>query len=844
MKSSYRSTKTRSSLAARLNIAALLCLFFLIVWCIFLVKNKLLYNAYDMGTRLANSYASEEEDRMAVYEIFLDLGSVNISERIDEGADEQELQQWLARYSSHLSQVLGISVFDPYAVINGKIIAAAPWEGDETYDYTQAQWYQKAIDAHGSFIFTDAYTDVITGKQIITLAKELENSGDVLAFDILLENFHSQKSQSDLPSGSSYYLFDPNGSLLYMFSDLDPSDPECQNYITQLFQEVAGGGMDSYASSIRGMDGHNRGVYYSTTDNGWYSVITMPVGAILYEEYNSTLMILVVLGSVLVIIVVVITIRTIISDRKARSANETLQVLGDIYYAIYRINCQTETYESIKSLEDVRPLLGKSGSYAHLMEILKSRVDEKTYQEFEQSFSVENIRKLTAQGVHEFGGDYQRSFNGVYKWVSIKIIRNQSLSPDEVIMCFREIDEEKNRDMQRFILLENALHTARQAAKNKNTFFSSVSHDMRTPLNAVIGLADLACRESTVPDKVRDYLEKIRQAGQQLLTLVNDILDMSRIEHGEKTELDYAPMNLYKCAEGCVSMFQEQAAQEGKKLQILADDSDYSVMCDQFRLSQVLNNLISNAMKYSMAQAEITVSLARTAVQKNMGKYQIEVRDTGIGMSEEFLEHIFEPFARETMFAPVSITGTGLGMPIVKSLVQQMSGEIHISSQLGEGTTVTVTLPLQMTENPVDVQEAAAAVPENPSLLLEGRKILVAEDNLINMEIATEYLKMHGAQVLQAWNGQEAVNIFSSLDPGSLDAILMDMQMPQMDGCTASQTIREMDRADARTIPIIAVTANAFAEDIAKTTRAGMDAHISKPLDIQELMEVLQKYLR
>lgn len=844
MKNSYRSPKTRSNLAARLNIAALLCLFLLIVWCIFLVKNKLLYNAYDMGTRLAASYASEEDDRMAVYEVFLDLGSVNISERINEGAGDQELQQWLARYSSHLSQVLGISVFDPYAVIDGKILAAVPWEGDETYDYTQAQWYQEASNANGSFIFTDAYTDVITGKQIITLAKELENSGDVLAFDILLENFHAEKSKSDLPSGSSYYLFDPNGSLLYMSSELDPSDPDCQKYITLLFQEVADGDMDSYASTIRGMDGRNQGVYYSITQNGWYSVITMPVGTILYEEYNSTLVILVMLGSVLVIIVLIITIRTIVSDRKARSANETLLALGDIYYAIYRINCQTETYETIKSLEDVRPLLGTSGNYEHLLEILRSRVDQKTYKEFEQSFSVENIRKLTTQGIHEFGGDYQRSFDGIYKWVSIKIIRNESLSPNEVIMCFREIDEEKNREMQRFILLENALHTARQAAKNKNTFFSSVSHDMRTPLNAVIGLADLACREHSVPDKVLDYLEKIRQAGQQLLTLVNDILDMSRIEHGDKTELDYTPMNLHKCAEDCVSMFQEQAAQEGKKLELLADDSDYSVMCDQFRLSQVLNNLISNAMKYSMAQAEITVSLTRTAVQKNMGKYQIEVRDTGIGMSEEFLDHIFEPFARETMFAPVSITGTGLGMPIVKSLVQQMSGEIHISSRLGEGTTVTVTLPLQMAENPVDIQEAAAAVTKNPSLLLESRKILVAEDNMINMEIATEYLKMHGAQVLQAWNGQEAVNIFSSLDPGSLDAILMDMQMPQMDGCTASQTIREMNRADARTIPIIAVTANAFAEDIAKTTRAGMDAHISKPLDIQELMEVLQKYLR
>ncbi len=839
-----RPQKNVSAISARLNIAVLACLFLLIIWGVFLVRNKLLYNAYDMGTRLANSYANEEEDRLAVYRLFLDLGSVNIRERIENGTDAQSLQQWLARYSDHLSQVLGVAVFDPYVVVNGEIIAADPWDGDTSYHYRDSQWYQKALDADGDFIFTDAYTDAVTGKQIITLAREIDDNGNVLAFDILLENFHSTKSKSDLPAGSSYYLFDSNGTLLYLFSDLDLNDAAGQDYVNRLFQAVSGGGLDSYASTVRGLDGRNRGVYYASTENGWYSVIAMPVGAILYEQYNSTLVILGILAFVLSAIVVAITIRTTISERKARLANDTLLVLGDTYYAIYRINCQTETYASIKSSPDVRSLLGKSGSYRHLMDVLKAYVDQKTYQEFEQSFSVENIRRLTSQGVHEFGGDYQRSFDGVYKWVSIRIIHNQSLSPDEVIMCFREIDAEKHRDMQRFILLENALNSARQAAKNKNSFFSSVSHDMRTPLNAVIGLADLACREEGIPEKVQDYLEKIRHSGQQLLTLVNDILDMSRIEHGEKTELDYTPMNLYDCARDCVSMFQDQAAQEGKRLVLTADDSDYSVICDQFRLTQVLNNLISNALKYSLPPSTVTVSLMRTAVQKTMGKYQIEVKDTGIGMSEEFLEHIFEPFARETLFAPVSITGTGLGMPIVKSLVQQMSGEIQINSRLGKGTAVTVTLPLQMADIPVNPRETAAALAEHPPVLLDGRKILVAEDNTINMEIASEYLNMHGIQVFQAWNGQEAVDIYSSLEPGTLDAILMDMQMPRMDGCTASRTIRGMDRPDAKTIPIIAVTANAFAEDIAKTTQAGMNAHISKPLDMQALIEVLQKYIR
>ena len=301
-------------------------------------------------------------------------------------------------------------------------------------------------------------------------------------------------------------------------------------------------------------------------------------------------------------------------------------------------------------------------------------------------------------------------------------------------------------------------------------------------------------------------------------------------------------MNLKTCVEESASLFLQQARREDKVLNITAELENPLVYCDHFRLNQILNNLISNAFKYSTKGSVIQVELRQIDTQSNHGKYQIQVKDTGIGMSQEFLEKIFEPFARETTFAPTKVSGTGLGMPIVKSLVQQLSGEITVQSTLGKGTCITIILPLQIAEaESNETQESQASGSQAKTSDLTGLRVLIAEDNDINMEIATEFLTMLGAEVIQAWNGKEAVDIFRTLDPGSVDVILMDMQMPEMDGCTASRAIRSLNRKDAARIPIIAVTANAFAEDIARTKEAGMNAHIAKPMDFNLLVQILNQ---
>lgn len=837
------STRTKIALGTALAVVMAL----LIAWCVFLVRDKLLLNADRMGTSLATTYAAEEENRFSVYTYFLGLGYTYLDEMVENGTTEAEISEWLDTYSFHMTEVLGAEIIDPYVVIDGKIVAANPWENDDTYDYASTAWYQNALANKGHIVYTDAYTDVITGGQLVTLSIAIGDEGDVAAFDIRLEKLNEDRATADIPSGGSYFLFDSQGNLLYASTGLDLDDPVVQDYLHDLTDGIEADTDDSDVMSIAGSDGMNRTVYYSQMENGWMSVITIPTQSILQEGWDNTLLAIVAVFLAMLAVASAFMIRSMLEERKARHTANTLRLLGDTFYAIYLIDYRHGTYEAIKSSPDVRSELGAHGDrgdYHYLIDVVKKYVDERTYTEFEKSFSLENIRALVADGVAEFGGDFRRTFADGTRWVSIRIVHNGDLRRNEVIMCFRDVDSEKKRELARKELLENALASARSTVERKASYFSSASHDMRTPLNAIIGLTELAKRDIADQQKTREYLGKIEGAGEQLLALVNDVLDMSRMEHGDNGMVNYEPMSLRECVDSTLGLFTAQAQREGKHLDVQVDIEHDRVYGDAKRMSQILNNLVSNALKYSLEGANIGVSLRETAHTERTAKYQLDVSDTGIGMSEEFLEQVFEPFARETMFAPTGVTGTGLGMPIVKSLVQQMSGEISVRSKLGEGTTFTVVVPLQVIDDepeadePEDANESAGA-----ALDLTGRTLLIAEDNEINMLIATEFLKMLGATMIEARNGQEALEAFANSKLDEIDAILMDMQMPVMDGCEATRAIRALDREDATRIPIVAVTANAFAEDIAKTTEAGMNGHVAKPFTVEELTSVLGKLL-
>ena len=525
-------------------------------------------------------------------------------------------------------------------------------------------------------------------------------------------------------------------------------------------------------------------------------------------------------------------------SRTAQRNAETVQVLGNMYYALYRINVDTGTYEMTKSSDFARQALPvQQGDYNDLLKVIISSLGDWTEEDFVNNFSLENIRKLVKDQVRDFGGEFLRQYGDEQRWISVRLLTDPEQIPNEAVLCFRDVEAEKEQQQQQVRLLKGALAAAEQSERSQKQFFSVMSHDMRTPLNIIIGMTSLALQPDCDREKMEGYLNKIGAASQQLLALINDILEISRLEQGN-VSMEIKPFDLCQVLETNVSPFQTQAKNQGKEFSLAIDVKDRMIKGDPARLGQVINNLVSNAMKFTREGDQVSVSL-RQMDEGKRNNYLFVVEDTGTGMSEEFLPKLFDPYEREVRFGAREVMGTGLGMPIVKNLVTRMGGQIAVSSQLGRGTTFSVTIPFDVGEMPLPVQEH----PPRELAQLDGRQILLAEDNFLNMEIATELLKMRGAEVVPAEDGRKALEAFQNSPHFFFDAILMDMQMPEMDGCESTRAIRALDRPDARSTPIIALTANAFAEDITRTTQAGMDAHLAKPINIEQLCATLTKLM-
>ena len=809
----------------------------LLALSISLMRSKILQNAHNLGMSLAHSYSTEEEGHLNSFRFFLELGGQYLEQMREEETPAEEISNWLNSYFEKLTNIVGDNVIDPYAVIGGQIVAANPWEGDRDYDYRSTDWYQQAIAADGALIFTDVYRDAITGTNIITAAKKL--SGDnVLVMDIYPQNFHTSMNTSSLPQEYSLYLCDSSGELIYSNTGWDVPQETLQEYSSQLLHGIEDGSFTSYDSFYEDREGVRRGAYYAEMSNGWMIILTVPVNNLLMGDHNFIAYVMGGIACLLFVILAGMVIWDLFQNRQIRRAGNTIRILGDSFYAVYRVNYISGVYEAIKQSPDMESVLPVRGGYEKLLDAVRGLVEPSTNEEYQRSFSLPSIRQRVAQGIPDYGGDYRRRFGEEYRWVNIRTLYNPKLDQDEVILCFREVDLEKRRQMQQTILLQEALDTARRSTKEKSAFFSNMSHDMRTPLNAIIGFSGLAQKNRGDWDKVDDYMKKIEFAGKQLLALINDILELSRLEYGGN-RLQNEAFDLRQCVEENAGIFRARAEEEHKVFTVEMKAEHTRVLGDGQRLGQILSNLLSNAFKYSEPGAAIAVRVQEFEFEQH-SKYQFVVEDTGIGMSAAFLEHLFEPYSRETRFAANSPAGTGLGMPIVKSLVQQMSGEISVESELGKGSRFTVVLPLTVSKEASSDRESEQGQAKG-GFRLEGLRILLAEDNELNMEIATELLAGCGVEVVQAFNGLQALHLFESAAPYAFDAILMDMQMPKMDGCQAASAIRALDRPDAASVPIIAVTANAFAEDIAKTTAAGMNGHIAKPIDFKLLTQKLSE---
>lgn len=409
--------------------------------------------------------------------------------------------------------------------------------------------------------------------------------------------------------------------------------------------------------------------------------------------------------------------------------------------------------------------------------------------------------------------------------------------------------EEEKRQIQEKAMkeLEAERKRADHANRAKSDFLSNMSHDIRTPMNAIVGLTELMAHESDISDRMKDYLDKIQSSSKHLLALINDVLDTSKIESGE-VRLNKEKVNIIDILQQTESIIQAQTKKHGQTFEVHVDEIKHKdLICDGIRLRQILLNLLSNAVKYTPDGGTIRLNIAETSFSlQEKARFTFVVEDDGYGMDQEFIKHIFEPFSRAEQSVTNRVQGTGLGMTITKNIVDLMGGEIFVKSEPLKGSQFTVILDFKIDRDVKMITEDSDSIKSQDDLRknLNGMKFLCAEDNELNAEILEELLWMYGATCTIYSDGEKIVNAFKNVKSGEYDAILMDVQMPKMNGLEATKAIRESENKLGKTIPIIAMTANAFSEDVGQCLKAGMDAHIAKPIDVAILEKTLHKVLQ
>ena len=477
-------------------------------------------------------------------------------------------------------------------------------------------------------------------------------------------------------------------------------------------------------------------------------------------------------------------------------------------------------------------------------DVMISMLDEPSKNEFMSKIKkLKEIEDVAEPGEHEhfeMEMEWTLPDSGRKKWIHLSVYRAVADFMEKEEACLIAVISDYTQVKKNRTELEAAIRKAQEAAQSKSLFLSNMSHEMRTPLNGIVGCIRVMKENMDDPGTVQEYLKKTESTADYMVSLINDILDMSKIEN-HKLKLEEREVSIKSICSNMEIMFRSQMEEKGISFSIEVKEPLRMIQADEVRVQQILVNLLSNAQKFTNSGGKVTLHVSQVQERQGSVKTIFTVGDTGIGMSRKFLEQIFMPFEQEHLDTARLYGGTGLGLAISNELAHLMQGTISVTSELGQGSTFVVELNSPALSE--DIMEEKGHKGDLPGQLsLEGRTILIAEDNELNSEILCFLLKELGAKVWAAWNGEEAVSMFGQSAPGEIDAVLMDMQMPVMDGCTAARHIREMDRADAKSVVIFACTANAFQDDVERAKAAGMNAHLAKPLDMEKVVKLLYDY--
>ena len=527
------------------------------------------------------------------------------------------------------------------------------------------------------------------------------------------------------------------------------------------------------------------------------------------------------------------------SLKEAQASNAVISAISKIYWTIYSMDLRTDSFEEVVGGEVMHRLTGSHGCASEAFRTArKSVISRENQQSMREFFDVTTLadrlkqeetiaREYLAADGHWHMGRFivkQRAANGTVT---------------EVLYVARDITEEKKQEFEYQEQLKRTAQEAEKANVSKTDFLRRMSHDIRTPINGIRGITQIANHFPKDLQKQQECRDKVLTASGFLLNLVNDILDVNKMESGT-LQLEEKTFDLRKVLSESSGIVEMQGREKGISLSVGAANIIHNQLVGSpLHLQQILQNIGSNAVNYNHVGGKIIVSCEEISSDDRIAVFEFTCTDNGIGMSEEFQKHLFEPFTQENRLEQNVSMGTGLGMTIVSQLVTMMGGRISFTSKVDEGTSFVVTLPFHI------VADVELKMPESSgeNVSLEGKRALLVEDNELNMEIAQFILENENMKVSCAWNGKEAVDIFAGSKPGEYDLILMDIMMPVMDGLEATRQIRAMDRLDAKLIPIAAMSANAFQDDVERSKKAGMNKHISKPLTGEGVIREIKSML-
>ena len=809
-------------------------------------SSKVKQNLEELGNLRLNIFSSHISHRIDTYKIAMEMGARQVELLALTGANDEEISAWLKELVSYVEQATHIGKIKAYTVGNdeydGRFAGSFSYNIDKLSSkyIKETYWYKTALKFQSFPVFTPVYNDIIDNQSVITISISLLNGKGVLALDLYIDNIEeSWLPQKDIFDDNTYILLDNKGS--YISGINIPELKNCTN--NELYKKIYGiikNDNSSLGSSVL-TTGNNEifNLFFKKNIYSGYTSVVLINNNKLYSSspiwhlrYLIILMILAIAG-------VLIYTEENYLNKKIYDSNSVIDMLGNSYYAIYRVNIITEEYVILRGTDFICSMIKQEGKYEELYNTLINSLDDISVDEFRTSFSMENIRNMAKNNQLDYSIDLHRMLEDGYKWVNLRFIMDKTVSEEYVLLCLRECEEERKRELAHIGLLEDAVSALKESAESKRILYSSVSHDMRTPLNGIIGIAELMGHHLNNPEKIADYLEKIKLSGSQLITLIDNFLEMAKSE-SKTMEANNETFSIESQIGEIINIFTLIAQRDNKNFSASINIKNDKVQGDLNKLIHILNNILSNAFKYTKENGSINMSVTEIHLSSDKLWYKFIVSDSGIGMSKEFLSQIYTPFAREKRSETIGITGTGLGLSIVQNQVHRMDGEINIESQYGIGTTVTITLPFNKADESSNNEESENNI-EN--IDLSGAVVLAVEDNVVNMQILVELLTLKKVKVLQAWNGEEAVDMYKQSESFSIDAILMDIQMPVMDGLDASRLIRQSNRKDALSIPIIALSANIFEEDIAESNAAGMNAHLAKPVNVNMLYAVLSEFI-